>query len=77
MPHGFSSGVCIRISLKYCLITSYPKHILGQRFILAGARGTGAATTITSYLSYLGFTCAVLMNHDYLACLAWLALWPS
>ena len=39
--------------------------------------GTGAATTIIRLGSYSGFTCVLPMDRDYLAYLAWLALWPS
>ena len=40
-------------------------------------RGTGAATTIPSFRSYSDFTGSHPTDRDYLACLGWLALWPS
>ena len=38
-------------------------------------RGTGVATTIIRFGSYLGFTCILPMDRDYLAYLTWLAHW--
>ena len=53
----------------------------GQRVCRGGAkkRGTGAATTISSFRNYSDFTGSQPMDRDYLACLAWLAraLWPG
>ena len=73
---GSRARVCARGLRKFSNPTT-PFHRTVSGWLACGGWGMGFVSAVISLCSHSGFKCVLQMDHDYLACLVWLAHWLS